>query len=91
MRKRNLLFGRECSLLLDLFVSTKIHPREIKINDMCNRFSKTLSRILCKWKQDSVVSLFLYLDSVFKNKRLVSLGLLISLFPHVRKQFPVFF
>ena len=51
----------------------------------------TLSRILCKWKQDSVVSLFLYLDSVFKNKRLVSLGLLISLFPHVRKQFPVFF
>ena len=29
---------------------------------------KTLSRILCKWKQDSVVSLFLYLDSVFKNK-----------------------
>ena len=29
---------------------------------------ETLSRILCKWKQDSVVSLFLYLDSVFKNK-----------------------
>ena len=28
----------------------------------------TLSRILCKWKQDSVVSLFLYLDSVFKHK-----------------------
>ena len=25
-----------------------------------------LSKILCKWKQDSVVSLFLYLDSVFK-------------------------
>lgn len=37
MRKRNLLFGRECSLPLDLFVSTKIHPREI--NDMCNRLS----------------------------------------------------
>ena len=34
MRKRNLLFGRECSLPLDLFVSTKIHPREIKINDI---------------------------------------------------------
>ena len=31
-------------------------------------FYKTLSKILCKWKQDSVVSLFLYLDSVFKNK-----------------------
>ena len=30
--------------------------------------SKTLSKILCKWKQDSVVGFFLYLDSVFKNK-----------------------
>ena len=30
--------------------------------------SLTLSKILCKWKQDSAVSLFLYLDSVFKNK-----------------------
>ena len=28
----------------------------------------TLSKILCKWKQDSAVSLFLYLDSVFKHK-----------------------
>ena len=28
----------------------------------------TLSKILCKWKQDSALSLFLYLDSVFKNK-----------------------
>ena len=27
-----------------------------------------LSKILCKWKQDSVVSLFLYLNSVFKHK-----------------------
>ena len=26
------------------------------------------AKILCKWKQDSAVSLFLYLDSVFKNK-----------------------
>lgn len=31
-------------------------------------FDLTLSKILCKWKQDSAVSLFLYLDSVFKNK-----------------------
>ena len=31
-------------------------------------FVPTLSKILCKWKQDSAVSLFLYLDSVFKNK-----------------------
>ena len=29
---------------------------------------RTLSKILCKWKQDSVVSLFLYLNSVFKHK-----------------------
>ena len=31
-------------------------------------FYLTLSKILCKWKQDSVVSLFLYLNSVFKHK-----------------------
>ena len=31
-------------------------------------FTKTLSKILCKWKQDSVISSFLYLDSVFKDK-----------------------
>ena len=29
---------------------------------------ETLSKILCKCKQDSVVSSFLYLDSVFKNE-----------------------
>ena len=29
---------------------------------------KILSKILCKWKRDSVISLFLYLDSVFKHK-----------------------
>lgn len=32
------------------------------------RLRMTLSKILCKWKQDSVVSLFLYLNSVFKHK-----------------------
>ncbi len=32
------------------------------------RGGHTLSKILCKWKQDSVVSFFLYLDSVFKYK-----------------------
>ena len=31
-------------------------------------FGGTLSKILCKWKQDSVISFFLYLDSVFKDK-----------------------
>ena len=42
---------------------------------MCNNKSGTyvphfltLYKILCKWKQDSAVSLSLYLDSVFKNK-----------------------
>ena len=30
--------------------------------------AKTLSKILCKWKQDSVISFFLYLDSAFKYK-----------------------
>ena len=30
--------------------------------------SLTLSKILCKCKQDSVISYFLYLDSVFKHK-----------------------
>ena len=29
---------------------------------------ETLSKILCKWKQDSAISLSLYLDSVFKNR-----------------------
>ena len=29
---------------------------------------QTLSKILCKWKQDSVISFFLYLDSAFKYK-----------------------
>ena len=28
----------------------------------------TLSKILCKWEQDSVISFFLYLYSVFKDK-----------------------
>ena len=34
----------------------------------CTPPEATLSKILCKWKQDSVVSLFLYLNSVFKHK-----------------------
>ena len=33
-----------------------------------NPIVMTLSKILCKWKQDSAISLSLYLDSVFKNK-----------------------
>lgn len=45
-----------------------------KVRKYCELFNNqsaiclTLSKILCKWKQDSAVSLFLYLDSVFKNK-----------------------
>ncbi len=37
------------------------------INEEWIAFKRTLSKILCKCKQDSVVSHFLYLDSVFKN------------------------
>ena len=55
--------------LKNLFSKTKFNDvKEQSGLDGPNLFSKTLSRILCKWKQDSVVSLFLYLDSVFKNK-----------------------
>ena len=39
-----------------------------KDGNNCIKSFVTLSKILCKWKQDSAVSLFLYLDSVFKNK-----------------------
>ena len=46
------------------------HPLRLKVipSFSNNSFCLTLSKILCKWKQDSAVSLFLYLDSVFKNK-----------------------
>ena len=50
-------------------VSKKITPKLYKLKDTeIYIFFRTLSKILCKWKQDSAVSLFLYLDSVFKNK-----------------------
>ena len=39
-----------------------------RANLLIIKVKKTLSKILCKWKQDSVVSLFLYLNSVFKHK-----------------------
>lgn len=34
----------------------------------CIVLKQTLTGILCKWKQDSVISFSLYLDSIFKNK-----------------------
>ena len=34
-------------------------------------FKVTLSKILCKCKQDSVISYFLYLDSVIKQKYII--------------------
>ena len=44
--------------------------------DLNYRYSQeektTLSKILCKWKQDSVVIFLLYLDSVFKNTDLLT-------------------
>ena len=45
----------------------RIYP--IKVYKKCrNVGEQTLSKILCKWKQDSVISFFLYLDSAFKYK-----------------------
>ncbi len=45
----------------------RIYP--IKVYKKCRNVGKrTLSKILCKWKQDSVISFFLYLDSAFKYK-----------------------
>ena len=45
-----------------------VRKREKILADSLADRIMTLSKILCKWKQDSAVSLFLYLDSVFKNK-----------------------
>ena len=44
---------------------TKINKSLVRIGTI--NILKTLSKILCKWKQDSAVSLSLYLDSVFKE------------------------
>ena len=55
----------------DKKVVAEIKVRKIKYEGYDTHLmevSKTLSKILCKWKQDSVVSLFLYLNSVFKHK-----------------------
>ena len=47
--------------------------RRLKIQaEFLENLARTLSKILCKWKQDSVISSFLYLDSVLKdNHKLV--------------------
>lgn len=52
-------------VLLFIYIQNKqkTHERKRTVLEIL-----TLSKILCKWKQDSAVSLFLYLDSVFKNK-----------------------
>ena len=47
----------------------------------------TLSKILCKWKWDSVVSFLLYLDSVFKSKH----KLIHNQAPVMNRLFPFFF
>lgn len=39
-----------------------------KAETACKKKLRTLSKILCKREQDSVISFFLYLDSVFKDK-----------------------
>lgn len=53
-----------------LIETTRKHIEEDKVQQSIKKIvlKKVLSKILCKWKQDSVVSLFLYLDSVFKYK-----------------------
>lgn len=50
---------------------------------LSNESAASFLRQACKRLRDSTYET--------KNKRLVSFGLLISLFPHVWKQFPVFF
>ena len=51
------------------FVSTKKWASSNFAQPELARFPNlTLSKILCKWKQDSAVSIFLYLNSVFKYK-----------------------
>ena len=51
-----------------IFVFNKGFLAEENHNIGSNPFYETLSKILCKWEQDSVISFFLYLDSVFKDK-----------------------
>ena len=47
----------------------ELADKEVEIEQTkLEAIESTLSKILCKWKQDSVVSLFLYLNSVFKHK-----------------------
>ena len=51
---------------MDEHFKTKAGSRKRKKEALS--FEPTLSKILCKWKQDSVISFFLYLDSAFKYK-----------------------
>ena len=53
-----------------LFLFEENQKKSRQLDEMIARLDEigTLSKILCKWKQDSVVSLFLYLNSVFKHK-----------------------
>ena len=51
-----------------IYVGQEKHRGMYNTSEILLLGNKTLSKILCKWKQDSVVSLFLYLNSVFKHK-----------------------
>ena len=58
-------------LKINIFISAAIsNLKQFFINKYksLSMFKLTLSKILCKCKQDSVVSYFLYLDPVFKQK-----------------------
>ena len=51
-----------------LSVVKEVKGRIQHLQYMMHTVDGTLSKILCKWEQDSVISFFLYLDSVFKDK-----------------------
>ena len=51
-----------------LSVVKEVKGRIQHLQYMMHTVDGTLSKILCKWEQDSVISFFLYLYSVFKDK-----------------------
>ena len=72
-RKGNKAFKQVIKIIKYLKGLGRVSELEALLSDsnvgvrMFAAFGLTLSKILCKWKQDSVISSFLYLDSVFKN------------------------
>ena len=70
-RQKNLLFRAARLYWEQKYADNEVVPKrkvDCELYKYVLYYLETLSKILCKWKQDSVVSLFLYLDSVFKHK-----------------------